>query len=163
MRRVVEVGVVLLVAVVAALWVIGQGQHQLGHVGIAIHGPKSLPGPPLLGLLDTSAVLLVLLYGLWRLRSLLRCFEQGDFFGLAPVLHLRAFALTLVLAAVFDVLLPPLLELGARFAGASGIAGVSAEMDGSDGWLLLTGGLFYLIGWILTEARRAAEDSAQII
>lgn len=79
------------------------------------------------------------------------------------MLHLRAFALTLVVVPALDVLLPPLIELGAHLGGIAGISSMSAEVDGSDVWFFLAGGIFYLIAWILTEARRAAEDSAQIV
>ncbi len=163
LRWLIEFGLILGGAALIALWSTRLGSHHLGPLTVNVTGPKSLAGHVYLDQLAESMELLALLYGLWRLRSLLRCFESGDFFGLAPVLHLRAFALTLVVVPALDVLLPPLIELGAHLGGIAGISSMSAEVDGSDVWFFLAGGIFYLIAWILTEARRAAEDSAQIV
>lgn len=164
--RVLRVAVVLLILALAAgqawLWVDGRDA-ATGWVQVHAWWSADAGVHPRVALLASTAGLLVLLYGLLRLTRMLRRFEAGDFFGIDSVRHLRAFALTLLLSTLLDVLLAPLLLLGLRLAGSGDVHGIVLAFDAGDAWMLLVGTLFFLITWILAEARRAAEDSAQIV
>ena len=163
LRLALDLVMVLGVMALAYLWIAGVSPRHIGAVGVYIDPPPALVSHPHMGQIGVSASLLVWMYGLWRLQRLMRCFEAGDFFGLVPIRHVRAFALTLLLAVLLDLLLPPLLQLGATLFGLAHLHGVRIQLDGGDVGLMLVASLFYLIAWILAEARQAVEDSAQII
>lgn len=163
LRPLVDAMIGLAVVAVAAIWWLGPGRHHVGAVIVELSGPPALAGHPLMIRLTVSTVLAMSGYGLWRLRGLLDCFRRAEFFSRVATAHLRAFALGLLLAALLDVLLPPLLQLAARFAGGDHVAALRLQLDGGDALALLLAALFFIIAWILNEARGAVEDSAQIV
>jgi hypothetical protein len=130
---------------------------------LQIYVSSQLDGHPRLALLESALLSLIYLYGLYRVVRLMRLFEQGDFFSTAAARHLRAFALSLLVGTIADCLLPPVELIVARVAGAIQLHAVSVKLDSSDVWMILISGMFFVIAWIMGEARQLAEDNQLII
>jgi hypothetical protein len=133
----------------------------LSMVQADVLGPLS--GHPRLALIDTLLLSLICLYGLYRLVRLMRLFERGEFFSTTAIGHLRAFAFSLLLSTLAGCLLPPIELTAARLMGLNHITAVSIKMDGSDIWMVLISALFFVIAWIMAEARQLAEDNQMIV
>jgi hypothetical protein len=147
----------------AWLWWRGAGNYGTGWVSIYSEWPTDSHGHTWVPLLAASLASVLLLGGLYRLCRLMRLFEAGEFFSLATTRHLRGFALSLIGTVTVNLLVPPLLMLGLRLAGRTDVREISLQLDASDLWTLLIGALFFLVTSLMVEARRLAEDSAQII
>jgi hypothetical protein len=122
-----------------------------------------LVGHPRLALIANALVSLVYLYGLYRLVKLMRLFERGDFFCTQATSHLQAFSLSLLFATMAGCLLPAVELAASRAIGLNHVQAASIQMDISDVWMILISTLFFLIAWIMGEARQLAEDNQLII
>jgi len=118
---------------------------------------------PSLALITCALLSLIYLYGLYRLVRLMQLFEQGEFFSTTATRHLRAFAFSLLAGTVTGCLFPPIALAAARMLGLNHITSVSIHMDGSDAWMILISTLFFVIAWIMGEARQLAEDNQLIV
>lgn len=154
---------VAIVLVDAALLWLGMGKHQAAWVSLQATIPNTLAGHQSLALLDCIVISAIFLYGLYRLLRLMHLYQQGEFFGLDAIRHLRAFALSLLAGTLAGCLLPALETAMARLAGLSHAASVSIDLDASDVWMILISFVFFVIAWILGEARQIAEDNQSII
>jgi hypothetical protein len=154
---------VLVVAIDATLLCLGMGKHEASWLALKADIPDALAGHTGLALLNVQWVSLAFLYGLYRLVCLMRLFEQGEFFSVPATRHLRAFACSLLLGTLAGCLLPAIEIAIARLVGLSHANAVSIDLDASDVWMLLTSTVFFLIAWILGEARQLAEDNQLII
>ena len=163
LRYVLVLAMLAVVAINAWLWWHGEGNYGAGWVSIYSEWPADSHGHAWLPLLAASLASVLLLVGLYRLCRLMRLFEAGEFFSVATTCHLRGFALSLIGAVAVNTLVPPLLMLGLRLAGRADVQAISLQLDASDLWTLLVGALFFLVTSLMVEARRLAEDSAQII
>lgn len=163
MRYVLVLAMLAVVVVNAWLWWRGAGSYGTGWISIYSEWPADSHGHAWVQLLAASLASTFLLGGLYRLSRLMRLFEAGEFFSVATTCHLRGFALSLIGAVTVNLLVPPLLMLGLRLAGRSDVREISLQLDASDLWTLLVGALFFLVTSLMVEARRLAEDSAQII
>ncbi|WP_250622993.1 DUF2975 domain-containing protein [Pinirhizobacter soli] len=163
LRYVLVLAMLAVVVANAWLWWRGAGSYGTGWVSIYSEWPTDLHGHAWVQLLAASLASALLLGGLYRLCRLMRLFEAGEFFSMASTRHLRGFALSLIGAVTVNTLVPPLLMLGLRLAGKTDVQAISLQMDSSDLWTLLVGALFFLITSLMVEARRLADDSAQII
>lgn len=163
LRYAIVAAMLIVLAINAYVWWVGLGDRSVGRIRIEAYLPGVLRGHRHVGLATQAAMSLTLLYGLFRLTRLMRLFEAGRFFDGDAVLHLRAFAFTVFLSVVLDVLLPPLALLGLRLTGFGGVQAVELSLNGFDLWNLLIAGLFFVITWIMAEARRLAEDNARIV
>jgi hypothetical protein len=135
--------------------------HVLSFVQLEVSG--DLAAYPRLALLASVLASLIYLYSLYRLVALMRLFERGQFFCVQATRHLRAFSASLLLATVAGCLLPPLELMLARALGFNHLHAVSIQLDSSDIGMILISALFFLIAWILSEARQLAEDNQLII
>lgn len=163
LRYVLMLAMLMVVTANAWLWWQGEGRYGAGWIAIYSEWPADLRGHAWVPLLAASLASVLLLIGLYRLCRLMRLFEAGEFFSVAAVRHLRAFALTLVGAVATNVLLPPLLLLGVHLANRLDAQVISLQLDAGDLWMLLVGALFFLITSIMAEAHLLAEDNRQII
>lgn len=120
-------------------------------------------GHPRLAVIICLLLTLIYLYGLYRLLQLMRLFEQGEFFSIAATRHLRAFACTLLAGTVAGCLLPGIALAAMHMAGLNHDASISLQLDGSDVWMILVSTLFFVIAWILGEARQLSEDNQLIV
>ncbi|MBM7128051.1 DUF2975 domain-containing protein [Dyella mobilis] len=130
---------------------------------VQLDATAQLGSHPRLALIDTALLSLIYLYGLYRLVRLMHLFERGEFFSATATGHLRAFAFTLLLGTVAGCLLPPIELAVSRWMGLNHLASVSISMDGSDIWMILISTLFFVIAWIMAEARQLAEDNQLIV
>jgi hypothetical protein len=128
---------------------------------------RSITGPlanhPRLFLIENALVSLVYLAGLYRLVRLMRLFEQGEFFSVLAVAHLRAFALSLLLATVVGCALPALELWVAHLMGSEHVTAIAVAVDSSDLWQGFISALFFVVAVILGEARQLAEDNQLIV
>lgn len=130
---------------------------------ITTSAPELLARHPHLFLIETVSVSMIYLAGLYRLVKLMRVFEQGEFFSVRAVGHLRAFALSILLAVLAGCLFPTLELLAAHILGLNRDASISFSVDSSDVWLGLVSALFFIIALIMSEAGKVAEDSQLIV
>ena len=142
---------------------LGMGRHGLAWIALEAQVPPALAGHAQLALLDVLLVSWVFLYGLYRLVRLMRLFEQGEFFSIASIRHLRAFACTLLVGTLAGCGLPAVEIAVAHWAGFDHANAVSLGLDASDLWMLLISTVFFVIAWILGEARQLAEDHQLIV
>lgn len=118
------------------------------------------------GLPPWAAALSLLLFGLlvgialFRLARMLKRVESGAPFAAAG--DLRGFAFYLLLAVIFSVFVPPLLQL---FMAAGSGAPHRAEfaLGGTEFLALLVSGLLFFVARLLDEAQRLADDHSQIV
>jgi hypothetical protein len=163
LRYVLVLAMLAVVVVNAWLWWRGPGSYGRGWISIYSEWPADSHRHEWVPLLAASLASALLLVGLYRLCRLMRLFEAGEFFSMTTTRHLRGFALSLIGVVTVNALVPPLLMLGLRLAGSTDVQAISLQLDASDLWTLLTGALFFLVTSLMVEARRLAEDSAQII
>ena len=163
LRYVLVLAMLAVVMANAWLWWRGAGSYGTGWISIYSEWPADSHGHAWVPLLAASLASAFLLGGLYRLCRLMLLFEAGEFFSVATTSHLRGFALSLIGAVTVNLLVPPLLMLGLRLAGRADVQAISLQLDASDLWTLLVGGMFFLVTSLMVEARRLAEDSAQII
>lgn len=118
---------------------------------------------PRLFLVENILVSLIYLGGLYALVRLMRLFEQGEFFSARAVRHLRSFALSLLLASIASVVLPPLILLVARALGLDNVTSIGIGVESSDIWQGLISAVFFVVATILGEATQLAEDNQWIV
>lgn len=141
----------------------GAGHHVTTWGSLQIEVPADLANYPTLTLIYGVLVSLIFLYGLYRLVLLMRLFERGEFFSTPAIRHLRAFAFTLLAGTIVGCLLPAIELIAARLIGLNHVTAVSIDMDGSDMWMILISTLFFVIAWIMGEARQLSEDNQLIV
>ncbi|RPE79975.1 DUF2975 domain-containing protein [Vulcaniibacterium tengchongense] len=162
-RRLLACGIAGLALANAWLWWQGGAGGQYGGFGVEVDMPAYLQPHPRVALASASVLSAVLLYGLLRLSRLMRLFERGEFFSAAATRHLRAFAWALALLVPVDVLLPPALLGLLAAAGWAEVREVRLQLEAAHFWALLGALLFLLVASLMAEARRLAEDNAQIV
>lgn len=105
----------------------------------------------------------IILYGLIRLRHLFRLFEQGTFFTLTAIAHLRAFAFSILASAIVSPIAGGLLSLLITMNNPPGKHALAISMGSAELQTAFIGGVFLVIAHILCEGRRLAEENAQIV
>ena len=163
LRYTLVLAMLMVVAANMWLWWRGEGRHGTGWIAIYSEWPADLRDHAWVPLLAATFASVLLLIGLYRLCRLMRLFEAGEFFSVAAIRHLRAFALTLIGAVATNVSMPPLLLLGLHLSSRLDAPAVSLQLDAADLWTVLVGALFFLITSIMAEAHRLAEDNRQIV
>lgn len=163
--RYAVLALIALIVVGNVVWATGGlGTRANGdHVWVTASMSSSLDKLPGLLAIDVVTVSLIVLAGLYQLVRLMRQFEQGDFFSVRAMGHLKAFALLLLVAAIADCFLPPLILLIAHFVGMQGVRSLDFGIDGTDIWVALVSALFLTITTVMGEARRLAEDNELIV
>lgn len=104
-----------------------------------------------------------LAYGLWRLQALFGLYAQGTFFTRANIQALRAFAGSLAIAALLSPLVSGLLSVVLTWNNPPGQKALHISFGSQQGLLLLIGGAFWVIAWIMGEAKKIADENAEII
>jgi hypothetical protein len=144
-------GFLLWLAVSVALLGGGDASFHLGPIGAGLTDAKLLAGHPWSAWLMLTLDLSVVGYGLLRLAQLLRGYEEGELFGQRASAHLSAFALSVVVRELIDMLAPML-------GGWS-----SFSVDSGNLRVLMVGTVFWLLSRILAAAHVVADDHGQII
>ncbi len=116
------------------------------------------------GLLALMAVpLAAVLFGLWHVRLLFGTYARGEVFTAAAARHIRMTGLAMAANALAAIIAHSLGSVLLTYDNAPGARQFSIAL-GSDTYLLfLTGGLLIVIGWIMGEAARLADENRQIV
>jgi hypothetical protein len=107
--------------------------------------------------------LALLAYAIARLLGLLRAFERGEFFTIAAVRHLRAFAGALLLARVLAI--PTIYVRSyvvARLLGDGEPRGVWSFLP-DDIAVVLVCAVFWLVARMMEEGRRLADENREFV
>jgi len=114
------------------------------------------------GMLVNLPVLLFTGYAAWRLDALLRALQQGAYFAMASIAHLRAFAGAALAGLAWSMLDTLLRGLAWRFMfGSKGH--VSIGVSSEELLAMLVCLLFFLIAGLMHEGRRLAEENEGFI
>ena len=133
---------------------------QMSATGLDVAQMRALgPGQRLAGAALGLPALLALLYGLWRLRSMLANVRRRLLFDLGTIAHLRAFAGAVLASTLLSVVEPLLRALVFRAGFGDAKAALSVGVTGEGLVLVLVCGLFYVVTGLMHEARRLAEDN----
>lgn len=107
--------------------------------------------------------LAAVLFGLWHVRLLFAAYARGEVFTASAARHIRMSGLAMVTNALAAVVAHSLGSLLLTYDNAPGMRQFSFAL-GSDTYLLfLTGGLLVVIGWVMGEAARLADENRQIV
>lgn len=116
------------------------------------------------GLLALMAVpLAAVLFGLWHVRLLFGTYERGEIFTIRAARHIRLAGLALAVNAIAAVIVHPVASVLLTYDNAPGARQLSLALGSDTYMLLLAGGLLIVIGWIMGEAARLADENRQII
>ena len=105
----------------------------------------------------------LVMFAAWRLRSLFRSYADGRVFTGGTARCLRDFALSIILLAVAKPVATTLLSVTLTFTNPPGQRMLSLQLGSADLTTLFIGCVFLVIAWIMEEARKIAEEQAQII
>ncbi|MCE3261369.1 MAG: hypothetical protein K0R43_448 [Pseudoduganella sp.] len=150
-------------------WLVPQGL-MLGDVRMVL-SPKWLTptdvaalaaAPKAVGMLASLPVLLLTGYAAWRLNALLRSLRAGDYFAVATIGHLRAFAMAALAAMAWSIL--DTLLRGLAWRHGFGIDGfVQVGVSSEELLAMFVCALFFLIAGLMQEGRRLAEENEGFI
>lgn len=164
LRRALVLAALLIVAANVWVWWYGKGRHGSDWIAVISTWSPAFDAQPWTAALALSLVSLALLWGFWRLWQLMGLFIAGEFFSVRAARKLRAFALSLVLAVLAGLLAAPLLlALSSLWVTVPDTTMITLNLDATDLLALLLALLLWMVTTIMAEARRLAEDNAQII
>ncbi len=122
-------------------------------------GWKNLLG----GFVVSGGLTALLVYALYRLWRLFGVYRLGQIFSAEAVEHLYRFARALLLYAVLSIPGETLLVLALTISNPPGERLLSFGVNLFEISMLVLGGAFLVISWVMREAGRMAEENAQII
>ena len=105
----------------------------------------------------------IVLYGMLALRRLFDAYRLGAIFAAGNALHLRTFAVSVVVSAIVKILVTPLISVILSWHNPPGTRAVAISFGSNDISALFVGLLFLIVAWIMAEAQKLADDNAQII
>lgn len=125
--------------------------------------PRLLPGWELLTLAGLAVPLLLAGLGLWQAHRLFQLYRAGAVFSLAAGHRLRTLGIVLVALPFAQLLTSAAVSLLLTVGNAPGQRQLSLSLAPSDVVLGLVGCLLIVVGWVLAEAARLADDHSQIV
>jgi hypothetical protein len=146
------------------LWVdLGAARKALGELlpGIATAGLANWQLG--VGFVAGLVPLLILTAALLELRRFFGLYEGGDAFPADAGRRLRRFGAAIMILAVATMLVRWMASVLFTWHLGTGSRQLAISVSSSDGILLLFGGLALMIGNILTEARRVAEENRMFV
>ena len=163
MKAVCTVGVVAIPGAAAVFWAV-----------VPLEVVRSLPGvgfdvaalPPVsraLAFLATMIPGAFAVFGLAALRRLFEAYRRGAIFAAGNARQLRAFAGSVLAAALARIVSMPVLSVVLSWHNPPGGRALAITVSSDDIATLFVGFLFLVVAWIMAEAHRLAEDSAQIV
>lgn len=140
---------------------------QLPHHGwVASAGFTARPLPPAVALAVWGAlgvIALPALWGLWSLRRLFEGYAAGAIFTVAAARRLRHCGVALVVAGLETPFGSALLSVSLSFDLPKGSRMLVLSWSGNDVVLLVVGALLLIVGRVMGEAARIAEDNAGFV
>jgi len=131
------------------------------HNGESVDGPVEPWGKMATSFLIGFIPNLALIWGYNQLRKLFRGFEQGRILADGNVAHLVKFGWAVV---VFALARPVVHVIKSTIESFDGEYYTSHfKLDTDDLYTLLIGLLFCVLGWVMREGARIAEENAQIV
>ena len=126
--------------------------------GTALTGVKSS------AVLAIGALALVpITLSLWQMRGLFARYRRGEILSPACAGHIRRTGIALTVLALAQFLIRPLQILVLTADNPPGARMLAIGLSSEVLWLALAGGLLVLIGWVMAEAARAAEENAGFV
>lgn len=160
----IGLAILVLFVVYLALWI---------DPAVAIRGlAPSLPGIDQAGLPSWAGAagfclgllpLLVLLYGLWQIRSFFQLYRANDVFPAAAGRYLRNFGITLLVLVPVGIITQTTASVLFSLHQPEGSRQLAISVSSSEIFVLVIGALVMMIGRILTEAHRLAEENRQFV
>ncbi|WP_316647130.1 DUF2975 domain-containing protein [Ovoidimarina sediminis] len=150
------------VVIALPLWLSGPRALATALPGLAV--PASLPAPLLAagiaaGLLPALAVA----YVLWQMRGLFDFYRRGASLGHGAARQIRRIGAGLLATAALALAARTLQALALTAANPPGERILAFHIASSDVGFLLSGGLMLVIGAVMADAARIAEDNAGFV
>jgi uncharacterized membrane protein YidH (DUF202 family) len=117
----------------------------------------------LLGALITAIPLVLLMYGVWRLRKLFEQFRQGKLFSESGADHLHAFAWTLLITMLMAPVVSALLSLVLTMNNPPGEKALVITLGSNDFGQLFIAGALFAITWTLREGYRLSQENEAFV
>ncbi len=105
----------------------------------------------------------VLCAGLWRLRTMFRCFGRGEVFSEAPISSLRFFAVTLLLHTILQPIAGAAASVFATYHLGPGQRALTISIGSGELISLALSGLLLVLSWVLLEAVRIDKENREFI
>lgn len=164
MRGICGVAMAAIPAVLATFWALAPLEAIRELPGVTFAVAALPPSSRLLAFLVVMVPSGVSMYGLAMLRRLFDTYRQGRIFDAGNARSLRAFAISVLVAAAAKILLvTPALSLVLSFHNAPGTRALALSFSSDDLATLFVGAVLMVVAWTLAEAHRLAEDYAQIV
>jgi hypothetical protein len=107
--------------------------------------------------------LLILLYALWQVRCFFRLYRENDLFPAEAGHYLRNFGVALLVLAPSSILTGIAASVLFSLDRPEGQRQLAISVSSGEIFVLLVGALIMMIGRILSEAHRLAEENRQIV
>lgn len=163
MMWVCTVGIAAIPVAAILFWALVSKEAVQGLPGVTYDVVALPPAIRALAFLATMVPGGISIYGLVALRRLFGAYRQGAIFAAGNALHLRAFAISVVAAAIAKMAIVPVLSIVLSWHNPPGTRALSIAINSDDIGALFAGFLFLVVAWIMAEAQRLAEDNAQIV
>lgn len=121
------------------------------------------PGKTVAVIMISCLALPAILFSLWHMRALFALYRVGEILSAACARHILRIGQGLVALAIVGTLLQPLQVLILTLDNPPGARQISIGLSSDTVGFLLAGGLLVVIGWVMREAARAAEENAGFV
>ena len=105
----------------------------------------------------------LLVYAMWRISRLFACYERGRIFAPAAARHIRAAGAALAANGALSIPINTLAVLLMTYDNAPGKRMLAVEVSSTNYATLLFRGLLIVIGWVMHEAARVADENRRFI
>lgn len=163
MKGVCTAAVIAIPIALSVFWALVTPQALLAFPGVTYDIAALTPLTRSLAFLVTMIPGAISVYGLMALRRLFDAYRQGAIFAAGNALYLRAFAVSVVAAAIAKMAMVPVVSVVLSWHNPPGTRALSIAISSDDIGALFAGLLFLVVAWIMAEAQRLAEDHAQIV
>ncbi len=106
---------------------------------------------------------LIALWGLWNMWRLFRAYREGAVFSVETGRRLRNVGLVLGLQPFLQIALSGIGSILLTMNNANGERHFAITLQDNDLLIGIAGGLLVVVGWVMAEAARIADDHRQII
>lgn len=121
------------------------------------------PAKSTLALALGAVSLVPMLTALAQMRALFARYRSGEILTYPCALHIRCAGLALIAVAIVQTLLAPLQGLLLTWDNPPGQRVLAVSLTSEALWLALAGLFLVMIGWVMAEAARAAEENAGFV
>ncbi len=112
----------------------------------------------ILGFLVSMIKGVIVMYGIWILRSLFRCYEAKVFFNRDTVACFRKISAALIWWVIAGILTDPLLSLILTMNNPEGERAVAISFQSADLTALVIGGVLSVVARVMESGRKLQEE-----